>query len=407
MISKKRFKPSLIACSILFSVILTGCSEEKKTQSQASNIYLELFKIEPLTYDIKIVLPGRVVASETAEIRPQVSGIILKRFFKEGSNVKAGDSLYQIDPAIYQAQLEVAQANVESAAAQANVSHLTLNRYKGLLKTRAVSQQDYDQTAATAKQADAALSVAKANLNSAQVNLNYTKVESPISGYIGKSNVTAGSLVSASQSNDLAVVQKMDPIYVDMTQAATQYQTYQSQKNVIFKPVNKVELIFNDGSKYDYAGTIKFLDKAVNETTGTVTIRSQFKNPEGKILAGMFVKPQVTIGTIENALIVPQAAITINAMAQYQAIVAVPVKPNEKDTPYRLEMRTNLQVYKAVTGYWVITQGLNEGEFVVTNGGILLQGKDQAIAAGKVEIIATGIKTLTQEQLDKITSVTQ
>ncbi|OCG33535.1 hypothetical protein A9G33_00825 [Gilliamella sp. Choc3-5] len=381
-----------VALTSLF--LLTSCDNTQSQNGSNQTPKVTVFKVEPLTYTLKIGLPGRVVASQIAEIRPQVGGIVLKREFDESSNVKAGQSLYQIDPAIYQANYDSAVASVASAKANASIAQLTLKRYAGLLNTKSISQQDYDKAAADAKQAEAKVLVAQAAEHTAKVNLDYTKVYSPINGYIGKSSVTEGALVSAGQSTALALVQQLDPIYVDMTEAATRYNKYLQDQNVIYEPAkeNNVELYFSDGSKYAYSGNIKFSDMTVNETTGTVTLRSQFLNTEGKILPGMFVKPQMTLGYIKNAVIVPQQGITSNKLGQYTAKI---LKPDNT-----IEYRQNIQVYTGINGYWIITKGIDIGEQVITTGLLNLTGVEMGKPM-KGKIVGEPAM-LTQEQLDSI-----
>ncbi|OCG28617.1 hypothetical protein A9G11_10345 [Gilliamella sp. wkB108] len=395
-----RFNKLLLTVPVaLTSLFLLASCDNNKSQGGNSQIpKVTVFKVQPLNYTLKIALPGRVVASQIAEIRPQVGGIILKREFEESSNVKAGQSLYQIDPAIYQANYDSAVASVASAKANANIAQLTLKRYAGLLTTKSISQQDYDKAAADAKQADASVLVAQAAEHTAKVNLDYTKVYSPIDGYIGKSSVTEGALVAAGQSTPLALVQQLDPIYVDMTEAATRYNKYLQDENVIFEPAtgNNVDLFFNDGSKYAYPGNIKFSDISVNETTGTVTLRSEFPNKEGKILPGMFVKPQLTLGYIKNALLVPQQGITSNQQGQYTAKI---LKPDNT-----IEYRQNIQVYTGISGYWIVTKGIDVGEQVIITGLLNLTSVElgQTIQGEMVGEPAT----LSQEQLDNITKNT-
>ncbi|MDF7670021.1 efflux RND transporter periplasmic adaptor subunit [Orbaceae bacterium ESL0721] len=396
MRSKKLFSPIALTLAFTSLFLLSGCDNHSSQGGgdQIPTVNVKVFKVNPLTYTLKVPLPARVVASQIAEIRPQVGGIILKREFAESSNVKAGQSLYQIDPAIYQANYDSAIANLASSKANANIAHLTLKRYAGLLKTKSISQQDYDKAAADAQQADAAVSVAEASVHTAKVNLDYTKVYSPIDGYIGKSNVTEGALVSAGQSTPLASVQQLDPIYVDMTEAATAYNKYLQDKNVIYEPAPKdnVNIIFNDGSKYQYPGYIKFSDMIVNETTGTVTLRAVFPNPNAQILPGMFIKPQVTLGYIKNAVLVPQQGITSNNKGEYTTKIL-----NPDNT---VEYRTGIEVYTGIPGYWVVTKGINVGEQVIVAGLLNLSTVE---SGGKINGKATEEPTtLTQEELDTL-----
>lgn len=392
----KIFSPTALTLAFSSLFLLTGCDDHQSQggENQIPTVNVKVFKVQPLDYTLKIALPARVVASQVAEIRPQVGGIILKREFAESSDVKSGQSLYQIDPAIYQANYDSALASVASAKANANIAKLTLKRYEGLLKTKSISQQDYDKAAADAQQGDASVLVAEAALHSAKVNLDYTKVYSPIDGYIGKSSVTEGALVSAGQSSPLALVQKLDPIYVDMTQAAINYNKYQQDQNVIYEPMEKdnINLYFNDGSAYPQAGNIKFSDMTVNETTGTVTLRAEFSNKDGKILPGMFVKPQLTLGHIKNAILVPQQGITSDINGEYTAKI---LNPDNS-----VEYRTGIQVYTGIPGYWVVTKGINAGEQVIVAGLLNLT----TVEGGKKinGHIVDEPTTLTQDKLDEI-----
>ena len=371
---KQSLSPIALVLTLSSSLLLVGCDDgpQSANQSDSPTVNVKVFQTEPLSYTVKMNLPARVIASQVAEIRPQVNGIILKREFEESSNVTAGQSLYQIDPALYQASYDSAVANVASAEASANIAHLTLKRYEGLLKTKSISQQDYDKAAAEAKTADANVLVAKAALNGAKVNLDYTKVYSPIDGYIGKSSVTEGALVAANQPTPLALVQQLDPIYIDMTLAATKFKQFEQDKNasLINTDNEKVELYFSDNTRYELDGDIKFSDKTVSESTGTVTLRSEFENPDVKVLPGMFVKAKVTFGTINDVALVPQKGITSNEAGNYTAIVAIPLGSNdEKGNPkYYFEKRNDVKVYGGISGYWVVLEGINPGEKVVTTG---------------------------------------
>ncbi|XKM14425.1 efflux RND transporter periplasmic adaptor subunit [Orbaceae bacterium ac157xtp] len=392
---RKSLTPILISVALSSGFLLAGCdnnSPKQEAGSEIPSVNVKVFKVEPLDFKIQKTLPARVVASQIAEIRPQVGGIILKKEFEESSNVETGQSLYQIDPAIYQANYDSALASVASAKANANIAHLTLKRYEGLLKTKSISQQDYDKAAADAQQADAAVLVAEANLNSAKVNVDYTKVYSPIDGYIGKSNVTQGALVQVGQQEPMAVVQTLDPIYVDMTESAIKYQQDLRNQNNLYTPDVKVEIYFNDGTKFDQEGFIKFSDNSVNETTGTVTLRAQFPNPEHKILPGMFVKPLLTLGTIHNAVVVPQTGITSDVKGDYTAKI---LKPDNT-----IEHRTGIKVYAGIPGYWVVTDGINVGEQVIVSGLLNLTAVERGDVM-KGNVIADPA-TLTQAQLNKI-----
>lgn len=359
---------------VLFSgtVLLTGCGDgSNSNQKQIPTVNVQVFKVEPINYSIRKILTGRVIASRIAEIRPQVSGIILKKEFTESTDVKTGQSLYQIDPAIYQAAYDIAIANSESVKAKANIAQLTLKRYSGLLMSKSISQQQYDESVANVKQANAQVMVAEADVNKAKVNLDYSRVYSPIDGYIGKSNITEGALVSVGQTTPLAVVQQFDPVYVDMTEAVTKYEQNQQNYGVLFQQAAKipVEIVFSDGTKFNQTGYVKFSDKSVDETTGTVTLRAEFPNPliingngsqQRRLLPGMFVKPTIIIGTIKNAVLVPQSGITGNAQGQYTAKVI--------NADGLIEQRQNIEVYGGIQNYWIIKTGINIGDQVVVGG---------------------------------------
>lgn len=393
----KKLSPIAIAIALSGGFILTGCNDQQagdtSQQSQIASVNVDVFKVAPLSYTVKTTLPGRVIASQIAEIRPQVSGIILKREFEESSNVTAGQSLYQIDPAIYQATYASTLASVESAKASASLSHLTLQRYAGLLKTKSISQQDYDKASADAKQTDAAVMVAEAAANTAKVNLDYTKVYSPIDGYIGKSSVTEGALVAAGQATPLAIVQQLDPIYVDMTQASIKFEQNEKDREALFLPSDKmpVNIILSDGTPYSHTGYVKFSDKTVNETTGTVTIRAEFPNPDKQLLPGMFIKPQLIVGTIENALLVPQQGVTSNAKGQYTAKVI--------GADGLVQDRTDLKVYGGINNYWIVTQGLEAGEQIILTNLLTLS---QMAPGTPVKANVVSTKTLTQPEVDDI-----
>ncbi|WP_392561943.1 efflux RND transporter periplasmic adaptor subunit [Orbus sturtevantii] len=451
---KKALSPITLAVTLGCSLLLTACDSQKSNEQlvKLPSVNVTAFETSPLDYTIKVALPARVIASQIAEIRPQVSGIILKREFEESSNVTEGQSLYQIDPALYQANYDSAVANVASAEASAKLSNLTLTRYKDLLAKKSISQQDYDKAVADYQQTNAAVAVAKANLNTAKVNLNYTEVHSPIDGYIGKSNVTEGALVSAAQSTAMAIVQKIDPIYVDMTQSVSIFEKNEQQRNKVYTPDGKVEIFFNDGSKYSSDGNIIFSDKNVSETTGTVVLRASFANPDAQLLPGMFLKPLLTLGNIKEAILVPQKGITSDQAGNYTTIVAVPVpedkaldiiskallahglikydknnsealKDAEKEakveaqkiiqaqkqsdkkdkTFYYFEKRNNIQVYSGISGYWIVTGGISANEKVVVSG--LLNLTSVRPGATDAKIFANLVAeptTLSQAQLDEM-----
>lgn len=334
-------------------------------------------------------LPGRTSAYRVAEVRPQVSGIILKRNFVEGSDIEAGVSLYQIDPATYQATYDSAKGDLAKAQAAANIAQLTVNRYKKLLGTQYISQQDYDNAVATLQQANAAVVAAKAAVESARINLAYTKVTSPISGRIGKSDVTEGALVQNGQATAMATVQQLDPIYVDVTQSSDEFlRLKQEMANGKLEQVNgkaKVELVTNDGIKFPQDGTLEFSDVTVDQSTGSITLRAIFPNPQHTLLPGMFVRARLQEGTNPDAMMVPQQGVTRTPRGDATALV---VGADDK-----VELR-QIVASQAIGDKWLVTSGLKTGDRVIITGlqkvrpGV--QVKAQEVEAEKNQQASTG-----------------
>lgn len=308
-------------------------------------------------------LPGRTNAYRVAEVRPQVSGIILKRNFTEGSDIQAGVSLYQIDPATYQASYESAKGDLAKAQAAANIAQLTVKRYQKLVGTKYISQQEYDSAVADAQQSNAAVVAAKAAVETARINLAYTKVTSPISGRIGKSAVTEGALVQNGQSTALATVQQLDPIYVDVTQSSNDFlRLKQELANGKLKQENgkaKVELVTNDGLKYPQEGTLEFSDVTVDQTTGSITLRAIFPNPDHTLLPGMFVRARLEEGINPDALLVPQQGVTRTPRGDASVMVV-----GEGD---KVEVH-QVTATQAIGDKWLVTEGLKSGDRVIVAG---------------------------------------
>lgn len=346
------------------SLVLTGCDnkeDQQAGQQQAPEVGVVTLKSAPLK--ITTDLPGRTSSFRIAEVRPQVSGIILKRNFVEGSDIKAGESLYQIDPATYQAAYDSAKGDLAQAVANAQIAAVTVKRYKPLLGTKYISQQDYDQAIATQSQTAAAAQGAKANVETARINLAYTKVTSPISGRIGRSSVTEGALVQSGQTTALATVQQLDPIYVDVTQSSDDFLRLRSELNSgKLQQVDgkaQVKLLLQDGSEYAQTGTLEFSDVTVDETTGSITLRAVFPNPDHSLLPGMFVRARLEEGTNPSALLVPQQAVARTPTGQATAMVV--------GADNKVESRT-LTTEQAIGDKWLVTSGLKEGDKVITVG---------------------------------------
>nr|WP_272955301.1 multidrug efflux RND transporter periplasmic adaptor subunit AcrA [Salmonella enterica] len=363
-INKNRgLTPLAVVLMLSGSLALTGCDDKQDQQGgqQMPEVGVVTLKTEPL--QITTELPGRTVAYRIAEVRPQVSGIILKRNFVEGSDIEAGVSLYQIDPATYQATYDSAKGDLAKAQAAANIAELTVKRYQKLLGTQYISKQEYDQALADAQQATAAVVAAKAAVETARINLAYTKVTSPISGRIGKSSVTEGALVQNGQASALATVQQLDPIYVDVTQSSNDFlRLKQELANGSLKQENgkaKVDLVTSDGIKFPQSGTLEFSDVTVDQTTGSITLRAIFPNPDHTLLPGMFVRARLQEGTKPTALLVPQQGVTRTPRGD--ATVLVVGADNKVET-------RQIVASQAIGDKWLVTDGLKAGDRVVVSG---------------------------------------
>jgi membrane fusion protein (multidrug efflux system) len=306
-------------------------------------------------------LPGRVAAFQVSEVRPQVSGVILRRLFQEGSVVRQGQTLYQIDPSIYQAQAAQASANVQSARATAVAARTRAARYKPLADMEAVSKQDYTDAVAQARQADASVAQNSAALRLAQVNLRFTRVPAPISGRIGLSTVTEGALVTANQADSLTTITRLDPVFVDIQESAADLLALRralSQGGAV--PTSaQVRLKLPDGSFYGFTGTVEFSQVLVDQGTGTVTLRARFANPQAILLPGMFVTAQFAQAVDTSAFLVPQSAISRDPKGNATLWVVGPGN--------RAVQRT-IVADRTQGTYWVVTEGLAAGEKVITQG---------------------------------------
>jgi membrane fusion protein, multidrug efflux system len=356
-------KWSLILTALAGGLLLVGCD---RRQQSASSPVPEVATVTIGTQQLVLTteLPGRTSPHLVAEIRPQVNGIIQKRLFTEGSDVKAAQVLYQIDPAPFQAAFDSARAALAKSEANLTVTRLKFDRYKGLLAEKAVSQQDYDDKEAALKQAEADIEYCKAAIETARINLAYTRVTSPISGRIGKSNVTDGALVTAYQSLALATIQQLDPIYVDVPQSTTELlrlkrRLVEGHFNQDGTSRNRVKLILADGAAYPQEGTLQFRDVTVDPTTGSVIVRVVVPNPEGVLLPGMFVRAVVEEGAAENAILVPQQGVSRTPKGDPFALVV-----SEGGT---VEQRM-LGLGRAIGDKWLVSSGLSAGDRVIVEG---------------------------------------
>jgi membrane fusion protein (multidrug efflux system) len=318
--------------------------------------------VKPENVSLTTELSGRTVPQQIAEVRPQVNGIILKRLFTEGSDVKAGQVLYQIDAAAFEAVYASAKAVQARVEASLVSLRLTEGRYRDLVKIKAVSQQDYDNAYAGLKQGEADLAVAKAAVESARINLAYTKITAPISGRIGRSSVTGGALVTANQQAALATIQQLDSIYVDVTQSTSDMlRLKQSLAKGILKKSGSapVKLILEDGSAYPLAGTLKFSEVTVDQSTGSVTLRAVFPNPKQELLPGMFVRAIVVEGVNESAVLIPQRGVTRTPKGDAMVMT---VGAEEKVEP------RPIKVVRTVGDSWLVSDGLKTGDRVILEG---------------------------------------
>jgi len=306
-------------------------------------------------------LPGRVAAYQVSDVRPQVSGVIQRRLFREGSTVRQGQTLYQIDPSIYAAQQAQASANLQSARASAVAARTRAKRYEPLAKMEAISKQDYTDALAQARQADAAIAQNSAALRAAQVNMRFTRVPAPISGRIGLSSVTEGALVTANQADALATITRLDPVYVDIQQSAADLLKLRqalSQGGAVSTSA-QVRLKLPDGSDYGFTGTVEFSEVIVDQSTGSVTIRARFPNPQSILLPGMYVTASFAQAVQTSAILVPQQA--VSRSPQGAATVFVVGSGN------RAIQRTIIADRK-IGASWVVTGGIAPGEKVITQG---------------------------------------
>jgi membrane fusion protein (multidrug efflux system) len=317
--------------------------------------------VQPSAVPLEKSLGGRTVAFETSEVRPQVNGLIRRRNFTEGSYVRQGQPLFQIDASLYQAAVNQAQANVASARASAEAARIRANRFRPLAEMEAISKQEYTDAVAQARQADAAVAQNNAALQTARINLRYTSIPAPISGRIGRSLVTAGALVSANQPEPLAVITRIDPIYVDIQESSADLLALKRALSVggVEPGSTQVRLQLEDGSAYGFTGTVQFSEIVVNESTGTVNLRARFPNPQGVLLPGMFVQALFTQAVDPNAFLVPQAAVQRDIGGQ--AYVLIVGRGNKAE-------RRNVIASRTYGANWVVTGGLRTGDKVITQG---------------------------------------
>ena len=364
MSSVSRFTRLTMVVAVM--AIFAGCGQKPNAQAGAGGMppgEVGVITIAPERISISNELPGRLEATRIAEVRARVAGIILKRSFREGSEVKAGDVLYRIDPATFQAAYDSAQATLAKTQATLTQSTLKAQRYKPLVEVNAVSKQEYDDAVAAQKQAEADVAAAKASVQTAGLSLGYATVTAPISGRIGRALVTEGALVGQGESTQLAVVQQLDPIYVNLTQSSTDLLKLQQamangQLKTVGKDKAKVTLVTEDGRAYPLPGKLLFSDVSVDANTGAVTLRAEFPNPNRTLLPGMFVRAQLEQAVNEQAIVVPQQAVLRDMNGSTVLVVGEDNKVAAR----------SVQTGAAQGNNWIVTEGLKAGDRVIVEG---------------------------------------
>lgn len=374
-----------VGCALVV-LVAGGCGKEKGAAAPQPSgpPVVSVITVEPQEVVLTTELPGRTTAHLVAEVRPQVGGIIRKRLFTEGSDVRAGQVLYQIDPATYQAAHASARAVLARAEANLVPARLKEERFRDLVKSKAVSQQDHDDARAALLQAEADVAAAKAGLESARINLAYTRITAPISGRIGRSSVTDGALVTASQPTALATIQQLSSMYVDVTQSSAEMLRLKQylasgllQKNGAAQ--TRVRLILEDGSSYPLPGILKFSEVTVEQSTGSITLRAVFPNPKQTLLPGMFVRAVLEEGRSDRALLVPQRGVSRDPAGNATVMVV-----GAGDT---VEPRV-IKVARTVGDAWLVSDGLKAGDRVI------LEGIQKAKPGTKVQVVPFGAQPL-------------
>lgn len=352
-----------VASVLSAALWITACGQQtEQGPQQRGPMEVGVVTIESKPQSILVELPGRSKAYLEAEVRPQVSGIIMTRGFVEGKDVKKGQSLYQIDSATYTAALVSAKADLKSAEASLVSAKAKASRFKQLVKLNSISEQDYDDADAAFKEALARVTVAEAAINTANINLEYTEVKAPIAGRVGKSTVTAGALVTASQSQTLATIQQLDPINIEIAQSSAQMLRLKTKlKQGQLEAVENagVKLILEDGTTYTEDGVLQFAEVSVNENTGSVILRAEFPNPDGVLMPGMYVRAVLNTGTDPEAILVPQRAITRNTKGEAVAMII--------DAEGKVAARV-VTTAEVIDNQWRITDGLAVGDQLIVEG---------------------------------------
>lgn len=346
----------LAACSAKTGGERAGNGGPNRTVSEAGYVELHASKVP-----VVIELPGRTTAFETSEVRPQVSGIIRERLFREGAVVKQGDVLYRIDPRLYESALGQAKADLASTLANAEAAKMRAERFAELAKTQVISRQDLLDAQSAAAAAEAATEKARAAVRAAEINLQFTRVSAPIAGRIGRSIVTTGALVSAGQASPLTTIQRLDPIFVDIQQSSSTLLALRRELagGSLERASLKVKLKMEDGSLYPHEGVLQFAESVVDTSTGTVTVRARFPNPEGWLLPGMYVRAEFSPVQARAAILVPQQAISRDSSGNATALII--------NADSKAELRT-VVAERTMGDQWVVSSGLADGDRVIMEG---------------------------------------
>ena len=378
--SAKLWAPALTACALATSLALVGCSKDPKDAQQAGAAQqmppteVGVLVAQPQSVEQSVELSGRTTAFEISEVRPQTSGVVLKRLFTEGSYVREGQALYEIDSRTNRASLDSSRAALTRQQAQLNVLRVKEGRYRQLVGSNAISKQEYDDIVAQVKLAEADVAATQAEVRNAEINLGFSTVRAPISGQTNRSTVTAGALVTASQAEPLVTIQRLDPIYVDINQSSAELLRLRqqlSQGSLNSSNNTKVKLKLEDGSYYPVEGRLAFSDASVNPETGTVTLRAVFPNSNHLLLPGMFATAQIVQGVIPNAILIPQAAISRTPTGQAMAMIV-----NAKGI---VEQRPVTTVGTQGSN-WIVTEGLQTGDKVIVEGVAKVKADQQVVA---------------------------
>jgi membrane fusion protein (multidrug efflux system) len=354
------------ASAALLALIIAGCGDQAATKPASGNApppEVAVITVAPQRLSLTTELPGRLEAARTAQVRARVPGIVLQRVFREGSEVKAGDVLFRIDPSPFQANVNSVEATLAKAQANLAQANLKAKRYAPLVETNAISRQEYDDVLTAQKQAEADIAAAKAALQTARINLGHATVTAPISGRIGRAQVTEGALVGQNEATPLATIQQLDPIYVNLTQSSADVLRLRralasGKLQKVGRDGAKVTLLMEDGQPYPHPGKLLFSDMTVDESSGAVTLRASFPNPDKFLMPGMFVRARIEQAISENAITVPQQAVLRTADSATVMLVdadnKVIVKPVQANT--------------SQGNSWIVSEGLQAGERVIVEG---------------------------------------